>query len=80
MKILLTGGLGFNGSHTATVLGQEHDIVIVDNASNSSEMVMERLQTILARPIRYFHIDLSDQAELSALFAEEQFDAVFHLA
>ena len=59
MKTLLTGGAGYIGSHTALALVQSgHDIVIVDNFSNSSHLVIDRLEEICETTIKYYQVDI----------------------
>ena len=70
-KILLTGGCGFIGSHTAVELLQEgYEVVIADNLSNSSADVIDKIEKITGiRPL-FYEIDVADAAALTALFAE----------
>lgn len=81
MKILLTGGAGYIGSHTAielTALG--HDVVIVDNLANSSEKVLERIETISGVKPVFCKADCCDADAMDKLFSENAFDAVIHFA
>ncbi len=81
MKILLTGGAGYIGSHTAielTALG--HDVVIVDNLANSSEKVLERIETISGVKPVFCKADCCDAEAMDKLFSEHAFDAVIHFA
>ena len=81
MRILVTGGAGYIGSHACVVLAQRgHDVVIVDNFSNSSSVAVSRLQRIVGAPIPVHKVDLRDRAALAELFAMYRFDAVMHFA
>ncbi len=81
MKILLTGGAGFIGSHTyVELLSAGHEAIIVDNFYNSSTKVIERLETITGKPVTYYDVDVCDKAALNAVFEKHSFDAVIHFA
>lgn len=81
MKILLTGGAGFIGSHTAVeLLACGHDIVIADNFVNSKPEAIARIEKISGKKIKLYNIDVADPDELDKLFAAEALDAVVHFA
>ena len=81
MKILLTGGAGFIGSHTAVELVKAgHRPVIVDNLYNSSKKALERLKIITGQEIPFYEADVCDFAAMDDIFAKESFDAVIHFA
>ena len=81
MKILLTGGAGFIGSHTyVELLKAGHEAVIVDNFYNASEHVLDRLKTITGQHVCCYNVDVTDAAELDKVFASHSFDAVIHFA
>ncbi len=81
MKILLTGGAGFIGSHTyVELLNAGHEAVIADNFYNASERVMERLETITGKPVCWYPVDVCDADALNRVFEEHSFDAVIHFA
>jgi UDP-glucose 4-epimerase len=81
MKILLTGGAGFIGLHTAVDLLQSgHEIVAVDNLSNSSRESLRRVQEITGKAAPLVTQDICDESALDALFQEHTFDAVIHFA
>lgn len=80
-KVLLTGGTGFIGSHTAVEMIQSgYDVVIADDLSNSEESVVERIKTITSKKPTFYHINVADKEELSRVFHEQDVDAVIHFA
>ena len=81
MKILLTGGAGFIGSHTYIELfNAGHEAVIADNFYNASPRVLERLETITGKPVICYNVDICDEKALDEVFAKHAFDAVIHFA
>ena len=81
MKILLTGGAGFIGSHTyVELIKAGHEAVIADNFYNASERVLDRLKTITGQHVCCYNVDVTDAAELDKVFASHSFDAVIHFA
>jgi UDP-glucose 4-epimerase len=81
MKILVTGGMGYIGSHTCVeLLAAGHELVVVDNLSNSDRKVAERVRAIAARAFDFVEADIRDRAAMQALFAAHRFDAVIHFA
>ena len=81
MNILLTGGAGYIGSHTAAALVEAgHSIVIYDNLSNSKVQVIENLEKILGKQVPFFQGDVRDTELLAATMGKFSVDAVIHLA
>lgn len=81
MKVLLTGGAGYIGSHTAVELTNlGHEVIIADNFSNSSPIVLDRLKTITGKAFPFYEIDICDKEALDKLFAKEKPEAVVHFA
>nr|MBP6788023.1 SDR family NAD(P)-dependent oxidoreductase [Promineifilum sp.] len=81
MRILVTGGAGYIGSHTALeLLGAGHDVVVVDNLSNSREEALRRVMELAGRPLTFHRVDLLDRAALDAVFAAAPVEAVIHFA
>lgn len=81
MKILVTGGTGFIGSHTCVELLQAgYDVVIADNLYNSKELVVDRIEEIAGRRPVFYNLDINDREGLEALFDREGIDAVIHFA
>lgn len=81
MKILVSGGTGYIGSHTVIQLVHAgHDVVIVDNFSNSQPTVLGRLEALTGTRLPMHSFDLRDYDKTEHLFAAEGFDAVIHFA
>ena len=81
MNVLLTGGTGYIGSHTAVVLSEfGHQVVLYDNLSNSSDSVIEKLFQITGQQIRFVNGDVRDTEPLKGTLAAHQIDAVIHFA
>ena len=81
MKILVTGGAGYIGSHTAVeLLNSGHEVIVADNLSNSSEKALDRVKEITGKDLRFYNVDLRDKDALQDLFDKEDIDAVIHFA
>lgn len=81
MNVLVTGGAGYIGSHTVVKLIEEgHTVTIVDNLSNSGEIVLDRIRQIAGVSPIFYKIDLCDKAALDAVFTDHTPDAVIHFA
>ena len=81
MKILVTGGAGYIGSHTCVELLQAgHEIVVVDNLSNSSEKSLDAVKKITGKDFPFYKCDILDRENLSKAFDEHKVDAVIHFA
>ena len=81
MKVLLTGGAGYIGSHTCVqLINNGYDVVIADNFDNSSEKVLKRIDQITGKTPVVYNIDVADKADLRKLFSEQDIDAVIHFA
>ena len=81
MAILLTGGTGYIGSHTAAeLLCGGYDVVIADDLSNSQPSVVDRLEKIAGRRPKFYEIDVADRMALTRVFKENAIDAVIHFA
>jgi UDP-glucose 4-epimerase len=80
-NFLVTGGAGYIGSHTCLeLLNAGHDVVVVDNLSNSSEESLERVRALTGRDVDFVKADLRDPSAMNELFTNRSFDAVVHFA
>lgn len=81
MKILVTGGLGYIGSHACVeLLKNGCDVIAVDNLSNAKPSVVDRVQEISGKELDFRQIDIRDAGALDALFSGGRIDAVIHFA
>lgn len=81
MKILLTGGLGYIGSHTCVELLNEGDeVVVIDNLCNSKASVADRISQICSKPLHFIEMDLRNRHALDQVFQQHRIDAVIHFA
>ncbi len=81
MNILLTGGMGYIGSHTAVLLAQAgHTVVLCDNLCNSSLSVLDRLETILGQRLAFVQGDIRDTALLTDTLRQHAIESVVHFA
>ena len=81
MKILVTGGAGYIGSHTCVeLLNANYEIVIVDNFSNSSPKVIEAIKNITKKDLSFYKGDVCNKKVLRTIFKEHKIDAVIHFA
>ncbi len=81
MRILVTGGTGFIGSHTCVeLLNAGYEVVIADNLYNSKAMVVDRIEQITGKRPAFYEVDVADREALTALFDREPIDAVIHFA
>ena len=81
MAVLVTGGAGFIGSHTcAELLRRGHEVVIVDDHSNSSPAALDAIREVSGRGVTAYPVDLRDQQGMNRVFGENQIDAVIHFA
>ena len=80
-KILLAGGAGYIGSHTAVeLLNAGYEVVAADNYCNSSPEAIRRVEEITGKPVQLYEADIRDSERLSQIFRENKIDAVIHFA
>lgn len=80
-KILVTGGTGYIGSHTVVeLLESGEDVVIVDNFSNSSPDVLDKIKAITGKEVEFYEVDLLDEEKLEKVFKENDIESVIHFA
>lgn len=81
MRILVTGGAGYIGSHTIIeLLAKGHEVFVVDNLVNSSAESLKRVAKIVGQEIPFAQVDCTDKAAFEAVFKENNFDAAIHFA
>lgn len=81
MKILVTGGAGYIGSHTCIeLLNEGHEVVVVDDLSNASKIALDRIQTITKKELTFYEVNILDTEKLNDVFSKEKVDAVIHFA
>lgn len=80
-KILITGGAGYIGSHTALeLLNEGYEVVVYDNLCNSSKESLKRVEELTGKHITFYEGDVMDEAALKEMFEKENVDAVIHCA
>ena len=80
-KILITGGAGYIGSHTALeLLNEGYEVVVYDNLCNSSKESLKRVEELTGKMITFYEGDVMDEAALKAMLEKEGVDAVIHCA
>ncbi len=81
MKVLVTGGAGFIGSHTCVeLLENGHEVVVVDNLCNSSEKSLERVKELTGKDFAFYKGDILDDELLNKIFKENDIDCCIHFA
>lgn len=81
MRILVTGGAGYIGSHTCLeLLNQGHEVVVFDNLCNSSEESLNRVKKITGKDLTFYEADMLDREAMEHIFESEKIDAVIHFA
>ncbi len=81
MSVLVTGGVGYIGSHTIIELDKANrDVVVVDNFCNSKPIALQRVEKIIGKKIKFYEIDCCDEEALRKVFKAEKIDSVIHFA
>src|SRR5574344_770672 len=81
MNLLVTGGTGYIGSHTCVeLLEAGYGVVIVDNLSNSKKDVVQKIEKIAGKKLKFYEGDIKDKELLKKIFKENEISAVIHFA
>lgn len=81
MKILVTGGAGYIGSHTCVeLLNEGYEVVVYDNLYNSSKKAVDRIESISGKNVTFYEADICDEVAMNNVFDKEDIDAVIHFA
>jgi len=81
MRVLVTGGAGYIGSHTCVeLLNSGYEVVVIDNLCNSNPKCLDRVEELTGKKIKFYEGDVRDEALLRQIFAENQIDSVIHFA
>lgn len=81
MRILVTGGAGYIGSHTClALLEQGHEVVVFDNLYNASEEALNRVKKLTGKDLTFYKADMLDRDAMEKIFDAEKIDAVIHFA
>ncbi len=81
MAILVTGGVGFIGSHTVVELQNAgYDVVVLDNLCNSNKKVLDRIEAITGKKVPFYEADIRDREALEDIFSKEKIDSCIHFA
>ena len=80
-KILVTGGCGYIGSHTCVeLLNEGYEVIVMDNLSNSKEEVIDKIEEITNKKVKFYKGDLRNKELVTKIFKENKIDAVIHFA
>lgn len=81
MSVLVTGGVGYIGSHTCVeLLDEGYDVIVVDNLSNSNLKALERIKDITGKEVKFELVDIRDRIALASIFNNYNIDSVIHFA
>lgn len=81
MSVLVTGGMGYIGSHTVVeLLNSGEEVVVIDDLSNSKEIVKDRIEKITGRTFKFYKINILDKEKVEVVFKENKIDSVIHFA
>ena len=81
MAVLVTGGAGYIGSHTVVQLLEDNrEVVIVDDLSNSSPKVIDRIEAITGKRPKFYEVNILDEEKMEEIFKENEIDSVIHFA
>lgn len=81
MSVLVTGGMGYIGSHTTVeLLKAGKEVIIIDNLCNSSIVVKDRIKEITGKDVIFYNIDLADKEAVEKVFEENKIESVIDFA
>jgi UDP-glucose 4-epimerase len=81
MKILVTGGAGYIGSHTCVALLEAgHDVIVADNLSNSKIEALDKIKQITNKEVVFYQVDVTNESEVDSIFKNHKIDGVIHFA
>ncbi|NKF07420.1 UDP-glucose 4-epimerase GalE [Clostridium gasigenes] len=81
MVVLVSGGMGYIGSHTTVeLLNQGYEVIIVDDLSNSKDVVLDRIESITGKLPKFYKMNILNEEDLETVFKENKIDAVIHFA
>lgn len=81
MNVLVTGGMGYIGSHTCVeLLNEGHNVIVIDDLSNSKELVKDRIKEITGKAIKFYKYNLLNAGDVEKVFEENKIDSVIHFA
>ena len=81
MNILVTGGLGYIGSHSVVeLLNNDHQVILIDNLYNSQEQTIKKIESITNKKVAFYNIDATNFNDVSSLCKQYKFDAIIHFA
>ncbi|MCC0648860.1 UDP-glucose 4-epimerase GalE [Clostridioides sp. ZZV15-6598] len=81
MAVLVAGGAGYIGSHTAIeLLESGYEVVIVDNLSNSNSIVVDRIRELSGKQVKFYNIDITNKNEMHIVFKENNIESIIHFA